>query len=188
MRSRRAGDQQDGHVDLAKSFPVRWLGALSHAAETVGQANGAIAQPNIALQAQNLVREAALALPDREPLPLVDERLDSGFFDPPRQFLIRLRALVSFVLILNTGGGALQDQRGDPLRVRDAHAKRQSATHRVAKPGGSRDTQLGCHLGEVVQRLFERVARRVLGRRGPSMADDVDGDDPVELGEIAAHR
>ena len=129
-----------------------------------------------------------MAFPDREPLPLVDERLDSGFFDPPRQFLIRLRALVSFVLILNTGGGALQDQRGDPLRVIDGHAERQPATHRVAEPGGSSDAQLGCDLGEVVQRLLERVARRVLGGRGRSVADDVDGDDPVEPGEIVGSQ
>ena len=30
-----AGHQQDGHVDFAELFPVRRLGALAHAAETV---------------------------------------------------------------------------------------------------------------------------------------------------------
>ena len=81
LRSRPPAISRTRHGDFAESVPVRRLGALSHAAETVGQANGAIAQPDIALQAQNLVREEALALPDREPLPLADERLDSGFLD-----------------------------------------------------------------------------------------------------------
>ena len=134
-----AGHQQDGHLDLVESIPVRRLGALAHAAETVGQSHGAITKPNIALELENLNRQRTLALPDREPLPLIDERLDPSFFDPPRQFLIRFRSLVSFVLILNTGGGALQDQRRDLLRVIEGHPERQPATHRVAKPGGSSD-------------------------------------------------
>src|SRR5687767_8081250 len=33
-----AGDQQDWYGDFAESVPIRRLGALSHAAETVGQA------------------------------------------------------------------------------------------------------------------------------------------------------
>ena len=90
------------------------------------------AQADVA-QAQNLVRRKRW-LPRSGAAPLADERLDSGFFDPPRQFLIRFRALVSFVLILNTGGSALQDQRGDPLRRVTPMPERQSATHRVAKP------------------------------------------------------
>ena len=54
-------------------------------------------------QLEDLAGQRALALPDGEPFPLVDERLDADFFDPPRQVSIRLRALQSFVLVLNPG-------------------------------------------------------------------------------------
>ena len=74
-----------------------------------------------------------------------------------RQFLIRLCPLESFVLILNTGGSALQDQRGDPLRVIDGHPECQPAAHRVAQPGSSRDAELRRDLGEVVQSLLEHI-------------------------------
>ena len=119
-----AGHKQDGHFDFAESFPVRRLSALAHAPETVGQSDGAIVKPNLALRTGNLIRERTLTFPDREPLPLIDERLDPSFFDPPRHDLIRFGSLVSFVLIVNTGGGAYQDQRGDPVRVIKGHSER----------------------------------------------------------------
>ena len=151
------GHQQDRHVDLIESVPIRWLRALTHAAKTIRQPNSAITKPNFALELENPNRQRALAAPDREPLPLMDEHLGSDFYDPPREFLIRLCPLESFLLMLNTGGSALQNQRGDPLRVIDGHPERQPAAHRVAQPGSSRDAELRRDLGEVVQSLLKHI-------------------------------
>jgi len=101
-----AGHQQDRHFDFTEALPVRRLGALPHAAQTVGQSHGLVAEPNIALRTGNPIGECTLAFPDRELLPLIDERLNASVFDPPRHDLIRFHSLVSFVLILNTRGGA----------------------------------------------------------------------------------
>jgi hypothetical protein len=122
------GYQQNGYVDFAESLPVRRLGALSHASEAVSESDGAIAKPNFALRTGNLIWERSLAFPDREPLPVSDERLDPSLFDSPRHDPIRFCSLVSFALIVNTSGGAHQHQRGDPVRVIEGHPECQPAT------------------------------------------------------------
>src|SRR5215218_11304730 len=44
-----AGHQQDRHVDLIESVPIRWLCTLAHATQTIGESNGAVTKPNFAL-------------------------------------------------------------------------------------------------------------------------------------------
>ena len=51
-----AGHQQNRHAHLVQPVPIRWLRTLTLAAETIGQPNGAISKPNVALELENLSR------------------------------------------------------------------------------------------------------------------------------------